>query len=178
MARPERQGRRSNACARSPHRFPEDSPYVHSEYAAIKDTVLEMSKGSFEDLFTTGPDRHFCYTWIRCSSKFLALIITYYIPNVLQQQAGLSKMLAKLIAACNGDWIFYCEVAMFTVERFGRRPLVLFRATEMSISMIILAITDSIGGTEAGIGQTVCLFVFNTFFAIGWLGMTWLYPGR
>jgi hypothetical protein len=24
----------------------------------------------------------------------------------------------------------------------------------------------------------VCLFVFNTFFAIGWLGMTWLYPGR
>jgi len=24
--------------------------------------------------------------------------------------------------------------------------------------------------------QTVFLFVFNSFFAVGWLGMTWLYP--
>ena len=46
----------------------------------------------------------------------------------------------------------------------------------MSISMIILAITDSIGGTKAGIAQTVFLFVFNTYFAVGWLGITWLYP--
>jgi hypothetical protein len=42
--------------------------------------------------------------------------------------------------------------------------------------MIILAITDSIGGTKAGIAQTVFLFVFNTYFAVGWLGITWLYP--
>jgi hypothetical protein len=26
--------------------------------------------------------------------------------------------------------------------------------------------------------QTVFLFVFNSFFAIGWLGMTWLYPAE
>jgi hypothetical protein len=32
--------------------------------------------------------------------------------------------------------------------------------------------------TQAGIGQAVFLFVFNTFFAIGWLGMTWLYPAE
>jgi hypothetical protein len=29
-----------------------------------------------------------------------------------------------------------------------------------------------------GLAATVFLFVFNSFFAIGWLGMTWLYPAE
>src|SRR3954447_19313341 len=32
--------------------------------------------------------------------------------------------------------------------------------------------------TRYGVTATVFLFVFNTFFAIGWLGMTWLYPAE
>lgn len=37
---------------------------------------------------------------------------------------------------------------------------------------------EELDDTQAGIGQAVFLFVFNTFFAIGWLGMTWLYPAE
>ena len=51
----------------------------------------------------------------------------------------------------------------------------------MSISMAVLAGTNYLvrhENTGAGIGQAVFLFVFNTFFAIGWLGMTWLYPAE
>ena len=29
-----------------------------------------------------------------------------------------------------------------------------------------------------GIAAAVFLFVFNSFFAVGWLGMTWLYPAE
>ena len=36
----------------------EPKPYVHGEFTAIKDTVLEMSQGGFQDLFTMGEDRH------------------------------------------------------------------------------------------------------------------------
>ena len=51
-------------------------------------------------------------------------------------------------------------------------------AIGMSASMVILAISTSIEGKGAG-GVAACfLFVFNTFFAIGWLGMTWLYPAE
>jgi predicted MFS family arabinose efflux permease len=104
-------------------------------------------------------------------------LITYYIPNVLQEQVGLSPTLTKLIAACNGTEYFLASwVAVFTVEKFGRRTLMLWGAAGMSISMIILGITDSIGGMKAGIAQTVFLFAFNTCFAVGWSGMTWLYP--
>ena len=38
--------------------LPSDDPYIHSEFVAIKDTVMEMSKGSFADLFTMTEDRH------------------------------------------------------------------------------------------------------------------------
>ncbi|KAL8794110.1 MAG: hypothetical protein Q9195_003295 [Heterodermia aff. obscurata] len=36
----------------------------------------------------------------------------------------------------------------------------------------------SIGGKGPGIVAALFLFLFNTFFAIGWLGMTWLYPAE
>lgn len=52
----------------------------------------------------------------------------------------------------------------------------------MAISMAVLAGTNyrvtELKEEQAGIGQAVFLFVFNTFFAIGWLGMTWLYPAE
>ena len=96
---------------------------------------------------------------------------------MLQNEVGLTPIQAKLIAACNGTEYFMASwFAVFTIEKFGRRKLMLFGAAGMSVCMIILAVTDAIGGTKAGIAQTVFLFAFNTCFAIGWLGMTWLYP--
>ena len=42
--------------------------------------------------------------------------------------------------------------------------------------MILLAILGSLeGNAPADIVSAVLLFAFNSFFAIGWLGMTWLY---
>jgi len=62
----------------------------------------------------------------------------------------------------------------------------LFGSAGMALSMAALAISnyfvtkngpDNIN-TQAGVAQAVFLFVFNSFFAIGWLGMTWLYPAE
>lgn len=46
----------------------------------------------------------------------------------------------------------------------------LFGAAGMSGSMVILAVMTKIGGTGPGIVAAAFLFIFNTFFAIGWLG--------
>lgn len=55
----------------------------------------------------------------------------------------------------------------------------LFGAVGMSISMAVLAgATSNIDNKACGYVATVMLFVFNSFFAIGWLGMTWLYPAE
>lgn len=48
--------------------------------------------------------------------------------------------------------------------------------------MAILAATNwdltHNGNKQAGYTQAAFLFIFNSFFAIGWLGMTWLYPAE
>lgn len=44
--------------------------------------------------------------------------------------------------------------------------------------MAVLAGTNAFPGTTNGIVAAVFLFVFNSFFAVGWLGMTWLYPAE
>jgi hypothetical protein len=61
--------------------------------------------------------------------------------------------------------------------------LMLFGAAGMAGSMAILAGMNyassvNIGGSAPGIVSAVFLFVFNSFFAVGWLGMTWLYPAE
>ncbi|MCJ1276726.1 hypothetical protein MMC21_004533 [Puttea exsequens] len=164
--------------------LPEDDPFIEDEFVMIKTTVMEMSKGSFRDLFTMTEDRHFHRVVLAYVNQMFQQIsginlITYYIPTILQGQVGLSDFLSRLIAACNGTEYFAASwIAVFTIERFGRRSLMLFGALGQSISMAVLAITQSIGSTKAGIGSTVFLFVFNSVFAVGWLGMTWLYPAE
>ena len=39
--------------------LPPDDPRVSAEFTEITDTVLEMEKGSFRDLFTNDENRHF-----------------------------------------------------------------------------------------------------------------------
>ncbi|PWY80725.1 MFS monosaccharide transporter [Aspergillus heteromorphus CBS 117.55] len=162
----------------------EDETFIDTEFTAIKATVLEMAKGSFRDMFTMTEDRHFHRVVLAYVNQMFQQIsginlITYYIPTVLENQLGMSLEMSRLIAACNGTEYFLASwVAVFTIERFGRRSLMLFGAAGMSISMVILAITASMSSDGARVACVVFLFVFNTFFAIGWLGMTWLYPAE
>lgn len=54
----------------------------------------------------------------------------------------------------------------------------LFGAIGQACSMAILAGVTSRVDVALGWVAVAFLFVFNTFFAIGWLGMTWLYPAE
>lgn len=161
-----------------------DPSFIQTEFVAIKATVLEMASGSFRDMFTFTEDRHFHRTVLAYVNQMFQQIsginlITYYIPVVLENQLGMNLQNSRLISACNGTEYFLASwIAVFTVEKFGRRTLMLFGAAGMSISMAILAGTASAGSNAANIACIVFLFVFNTFFAIGWLGMTWLYPAE
>jgi hypothetical protein len=106
-------------------------------------------------------------------------LITYYAATIYEIEIGLTPFIARILAAANGTEYFLASwIAVFTIEKFGRRSLMLFGAVGQSFSMIILAIMNQIGGTSPGIVAATFLFIFNTFFAIGWLGMTWLYPAE
>ncbi|KAK8100008.1 hypothetical protein PG999_010382 [Apiospora kogelbergensis] len=149
-----------------------DDKDVRNEFVAIKDTVLEMKKGRFRDLFTQGKDR--------CSEQISGInLITYYAP-VIYAGLGMSSFMARLLAAINGTEYFIASwPAVYLVERVGRRKLMLFGAAGQAASMAVLAgVNSQPENASCQIAAIVFLFVFNTFFAIGWLGMTWLYPAE
>ncbi|KAL9133312.1 MAG: hypothetical protein Q9175_005506 [Cornicularia normoerica] len=164
--------------------LPPDDPYVYGEFTAIKDTVLEMSHCGFRDLFTMDENRHLHRTILAYVNQVFQQIsginlITYYAATIYQQEIGLSGLTSRALAAANGTEYFAASwIAVFTIEKFGRRQLMLFGAAGMACSMAILAIMDKYTGKGTGIVAALFLFVFNTFFAIGWLGMTWLYPAE
>ncbi|KAJ9499524.1 hypothetical protein LTR99_009693 [Exophiala xenobiotica] len=161
-----------------------EDKYVASEFAAIKDTVLEQQKATFRDLFTMGEDRHFHRVALAYVNQVFQQIsginlITYYAATIYQNEIGLTPLVSRVLAACNGTEYFLASwIAVFIIEKVGRRKLMLFGAAGMSASMVILAVMTKVGGTACGIVAAAFLFIFNTFFAIGWLGMTWLYPAE
>ena len=55
----------------------ETKEYIKGEFQAIKDTVLEIKKGNFGDLFTMGEGRHFHRT------------VLAYVNQMFQQISGM-----------------------------------------------------------------------------------------
>ena len=169
--------------------LPFDDPLVRTEFIEIKDTVLEMKQHGYADLFTMGPDRNFHRVVLGYVNQVFQQIsginlITYYAATIYEQYIGLDHVTSRILAAANGTEYFMASwIAVYTIEKFGRRSLMLFGAAGMAGSMAILAGMNYMsevnqGGSAPGIVAAIFLFVFNSFFAIGWLGMTWLYPAE
>ncbi|KAF3031566.1 hypothetical protein E8E12_002147 [Didymella heteroderae] len=174
-----------------------DSEVVGLELSNIKEALsAQSSMGSFKmrELLTNGPSQNLRRTLLGIAAQFFQQIcginlITYYATFVFENSLGFGPDMSRLLAAANGTEYFLAGlIAIPLIERVGRRKLMLFGAFGQMSSMIILAgssstgVVDDLGAprlnTLYGVLATVFLFGFNTFFAIGWLGMTWLYPAE
>ncbi|RSL82282.1 hypothetical protein CEP51_005283 [Fusarium floridanum] len=176
---------------------PVDDPEVITEIKAIQEALEVQSRGGgfrYKELLTNGPSQNFRRTMLGVAAQFFQQIcginlVTYYATFLFENSLGFGPEMSRLLAALNGTEYFLASlVALPLIERTGRRKLMLFGAFGMMASMAVLAGTVSTGTatdngapqleTRYGVTATVFLFVFNSFFAIGWLGMTWLYPAE
>ncbi|KAL2203871.1 hypothetical protein CC79DRAFT_1278758 [Sarocladium strictum] len=177
--------------------LPIDAPEVKVEVDAITEALEAQSRAGefqFKELLTNGPSQNLRRTLLGIFAQFFQQIcginlITYYATFLFENSLGFGPSMSRLLAALNGTEYFLASlVALPLIERTGRRKLMLFGAFGMMASMAILGGTVSTGRVadngapiledRFGIPAAVFLFVFNTFFAIGWLGMTWLYPAE
>jgi MFS family permease len=165
--------------------LPGTDPLIQLEFAAIKGTVLETQRAGWHDLFTMDEHRHFHRVVLAYVNQMFQQIsginlITYYAATIYQNSIGLDGFLSRILAACNGTEYFLASwLPVFICEKVGRRSLMLVGAVGMTFSMIVLAVATSFAGhSGSGIVAATFLFIFNTFFAWGWLGMTWLYPAE
>lgn len=90
----------------------------------------------------------------------------------------MSRQMALLLSGFNGlEYWLATFIPIPLIDRVGRRPLMLFSAVGQCISMAVLAACIAFPNSVVlGYVATVFLFVFNTFFAIGFDGIPFLLP--
>ena len=165
---------------------PIENADVQRTYLGIHEAISvedKFAKTGMGELLTHGRSQNFRRATLGIVSQMFQQIsgcnLVIYYATLLFERLGLDTVTSRIIAAANGTEFFLASlIAIFIVERVGRRKLMIFGAAGMSGSMILLAILGSINNSAAQIVSAVLLFVFNTFFGIGWLGMSWLYSAE
>ena len=84
-----------------------------------------------------------------------------------------------LLAGFNGIAYFISSlVPIWCLDRVGRRKVMFFACGGQAACMAILAGTVSDGSKTCGLVAIVMLFLFNFFFAVGFLAVPWLLPAE
>lgn len=100
-------------------------------------------------------------------------------PYVFEHSIGLSRHDALLVSGGNQVYFFLSSlIAWWAVDRFGRRKLFMFGSAGMSLCMALSAMFVGIGIKSLGYGAVVVLYVFYTFFTVGWQANMWTYPSE
>lgn len=161
-----------------------DHPLVLSQLQAIKATLLAAGSASFKHLWTSGPTKHLHRTVlayvIQVAQQLTGInVITYYATTIYQEEIGLSPFNSRLLSGCTFTAYFLSSFpSLFTMERFGRRTLLLSGSVGMAISMIMMAIMMSVHSTGTGVVAAIFIFVYNFFYASTWNAASWLYPAE
>ncbi|KAJ1323113.1 MFS transporter SP family sugar:H+ symporter [Microdochium nivale] len=122
--------------------------------------------------------------WMQAMNQISGINVTsYYITYVFIHAIGLNELLARILAAAGSvDYLAFSSLAYFVIERYGRRKVMMVSAAACSLCWTVIAI--ALGLSESGRGDPYTLgivavsffFAFFACFAMGVLGIPWLYP--
>lgn len=160
---------------------PEDDE-IRQEFLQIKDAIIQMASSGFSTLFSMGEYRYRHRTILAVVLQIFQQLcginlVTQYLAQMFAQETHYSGWVSRLLASCSATELFLASfVAVIGIDRFwGRRSLAMFGASGMCVSMIVLAVMGAVDTRASHVVMAVFLFVYNTFFAIGWQGMSWLW---
>lgn len=104
-------------------------------------------------------------------------MLVYY-STIIFKQIGYSAFLSSLLAAIMNT---LCAVSTFglphTIERLGRRPILISTAVGCTVSMLIFVTMINLPVQTVATGWVAVAFViiYNFFFGFGWAAVPWLY---
>lgn len=162
-----------------------DADIVNREIRDVQ-LSLELSQNvSLSAMLKMGPQRTFHRVVLAATIQmFLQMSginsITYYAATIYEVDLGFPTKTAEILAASSQFVIIIGSVVCsFTVDRFGRRPLMLFSASSMAICMAVLTGLVSQPNNEAATKAAVFfLFLYYFVYVIGFLGVPFLYASE
>ncbi|KAJ6006236.1 hypothetical protein N7451_004180 [Penicillium sp. IBT 35674x] len=163
----------------------QSSEIVNKEIEDIRISLDRANKGSLGAMFKIGPQRVFHRVVIAAVAQiFLQMTgvnsITYYAPTIYQQQLHFGKTDSGLLAASSQlVLVIGACCCAWTVDRFGRRKLMIFSASSMSICFALIAgLTSQPDNPAALKAAVVFLYLYFFVYVLGFLGIPFLYASE
>ncbi|KAK5115902.1 hypothetical protein LTR62_000358 [Meristemomyces frigidus] len=137
-------------------------------------------QGSWSDVFKDGGISGFTRVAIAFSANFFQQLSGVNVmsslgPYIFQESIGMSRYDALLVSG--GLQVFYflsSLIPWIVVDKAGRRRLFMIGSLGMGICMMLSAIFVGIGTKGLGYAAAVVLYLFQTFFTLGWQSNMWI----
>lgn len=108
-------------------------------------------------------------------------VVLYYAPEIFKNMGSntdVSLLQTIIVGSIN---LTFTVLAIFTVDRYGRKPLMIIGALGMAVSMIALGFTFYI--QNVGIAALLFMLTYVASFAMSWGPVTWvllseIFPNR
>ncbi|KAH0831525.1 Sugar transporter STL1 [Fonsecaea pedrosoi] len=157
---------------------------VEAEIQGILASFERAKSVSLAAMFTMGPERIFHRLVLAALTQMMLQmsgvnIVSYYAALIYEVNLGFSATVAQILAASSMFVIVLGSVVCsYTVDRFGRRALMLTSACGMTVCMSCLAGLTS--RTEKAAINAAVFFLFFYYFTytIGFLGIPFLYASE
>ncbi|KAM5343677.1 hypothetical protein ACJ41O_012214 [Fusarium nematophilum] len=110
--------------------------------------------------------------------QMMGINLSVYYSTVIFAQVGLSPFMAQLLAAImNTVFAMGAVPLVWTVEKFGRRSILMWSAVALTVCMVIFTAMIGLPNRTLATQWTAvaAIFVYNTVFGYGWIGICWLY---
>jgi SP family xylose:H+ symportor-like MFS transporter len=105
-------------------------------------------------------------------------VVLYYAGNIFRNMGSStdsSLLQTIIIGAVN---LIFTVIAIVTVDRFGRKPLMIIGSIGMAISMICLGMTFFLGGavlsSAGGVAALIFMLLYTAAFAMSWGPVCWV----
>jgi MFS transporter, sugar porter (SP) family len=134
----------------------------------IKSTVHEKS----ESIFTYGVAVIVIGILLSVFQQAIGInAVLYYAPRIFENAGaeGGGMMQSVIMGVVN---ILFTLVAIFTVDRFGRRPLLIIGSIGMAVGAFAVAICDHMG--VKGVVPVFSIIVYAAFFMMSWGPICWV----
>jgi MFS transporter, SP family, xylose:H+ symportor len=99
-------------------------------------------------------------------------VVLYYAANIFRNMGNSldSSMIQTIIVGTVN--LVFTVLAIFTVDRFGRKPLMIIGGAGMALSMIALGFSFYYG--KLGIAALIFMLTYTAAFAMSWGPVTWV----
>ncbi|KAJ8651875.1 hypothetical protein O0I10_012544 [Lichtheimia ornata] len=139
-----------------------------------------LGQTSWKEMMTTYKRRSLIAVLVQALGQLGGInIVTYYAPQMYEAVLGEGKLTILMAGFTALVYFFGALVAIFLVDRVGRKPLFMTGSALMSIWLILMGVFNKY---DLGLTSAILVIVFTMIycgtFGATWACVDWLYPAE